>query len=172
MKQLTPDSNPSTSYNSMAMSESSHYHTNTSLESFANSATLRLQNSTQKTVACNILMCLSTSMSLACYLSSTTQGNNTTHDHHNREARVFRRQPSCSAISRIHTHVCSPRLRMCPSSSPCPARAVKRDPRSIFAPPSPCFLFFIFFLCLFVTISLLLRSVSCFLRASRVSRLL
>ena len=145
MKQSTPDSSPSTFYNSMAMSESSHYHTNTSLGSSTNCATLRLRNSTQRTVACNTLMCLPTSISLACYYSSTTQENNTTRDHHNREARVFRRQPSCSAISRNHMHVRSSRLRVCPSSSPCPARSVKRDPRPIFAILYPCFLFFFFF---------------------------
>ena len=166
LKQLTLDSSPSTSCNFMATSESSHYHTNTSPRS-SNCVTHRLQNSTQRTVACNISMCLSTSMSLGCSYSSTTQENNTTRDQHNRGATVFRRQPSCSAISCVHMHVCSPRLHMCPSPSPCPARTVERDPRSIFAPPYPCFLFIFF--CLFVTIS---AAVSCFLRASRVSRLL
>ena len=168
-KQSTPDSSLSTFCNSMATSESSHYHTNKSLENSTNSVTPRLQNYTQRTVACSILMCLSTSMSLACYYSSTTQENNTARDHHYREARVFHRQPSCLAFSPIHMHMCSPRLRMCPSSSPCPARAVKRVPRSILAPLYPCCLFYFLFLCLFVTISLLLRSVSRFFFARLAS---
>ena len=130
----------------MAMSESSHYHTNTSLRSSANCATPQLQNSTQSTVACNILTCLSTSISLDCFCSSTTQENNTIRDHHNGEAEASCQRPALSAL--------------------------KRDPRSIFAPPYPCLSLVYLFFCLFVTISLVLRSVSCFLRASRVSRLL
>ena len=133
-------------------------------------SSLRLQNSTQRTVACDISMCLSTSMSLDCFCALTTQEYKKTRDHHNRESKVFPRRSFCSAVSRIHMHMCSPRLHMCPSSSPCPAHAVKRDLRSIFAPVYPCFLFFLF-LGLFVTISLLLRSVSCCL-SSRVLRLL
>ena len=70
----------------------------------------------------------------------------TIRDHHNGEAEDSCQRPALSAL--------------------------KRDPRSIFTPPYPCFSLFYSFFCLFVTISLMLRSVSCFLRASRVSRLL
>ena len=94
--------------------------------------------------------------------------NNTTRDHHNREARVFRRQPFCSTVSRIHRRMHSPRLRMCPTSSPCPARVVKRDLRSISVPLYPCFLFFIFSLSI---CNHLAATEICFLFSSRVSRL-
>jgi len=85
------------------------------------------------------------------------------------------RQSFCSTASRIHVHVQSPiaHVSFFLSFAPFTLFSAIRDPypRSILTPSYSCFLLFCLFLCLFVTISLLLRSDSCCL-SPRVLRLL
>ena len=82
-----------------------------------------------------MLVCSSTSTSLDCFCSSITPENNTTRDHHNREARVLRRCSFCSTVSR--NHICEIPSYTCSSPSSYPVHAAKRDPIRILAVFSP-----------------------------------
>ena len=113
LKQLTPDSSRSTFCNSMATSEFSHYHTNTSPGSSANCATLRLQNSTQRTVACNISMRLSTSAALSHQRHKNTTQHATTitgKPESSVDSHSARRSLASTSICAVPDCTCAPRL--------------------------------------------------------------